>query len=255
MSAESTRDYPGNVISPPPVPQEVTVTRYQCPKPGCDTISKTELGIKQHAGQVHGDVLTRYIFRCVTCGETFYVKRGHQDVSRYCSGSCRGKSQSASDDPDILSTPPDPVAVKVKRYQCPIDGCERVFKIERGAQRHVTDMHPGHDGVTVKCERCGEVFHRKSSAASYARFCSEECRDRSRRRRVTLTCAFCGDEFWTHECRKDEARFCSHECHYFGVLAHPIAWLDPGDVGLSKFGEARELRTLTTISIEAMNLE
>lgn len=255
MSAESVEQYPGNIISPPPVPKQVTVSRYQCPKPGCDSLSETEHGVLIHAARAHTEGLTKYLVACHNCQDTFYVQQSRRDTARYCSRSCRGQATSTPDDPDILSSPPGPVDVEVTRYQCPIDDCDQVFKIERGAQRHVTDIHPTYSGVTVECERCEEVFHRKASAASYARFCSEKCRDRSRRRRVWLICDFCKEPFWTHECREDIARFCSTECHYFGVLAHPIAWCDPEDVGLSKIGETHQLRTLKAISMEMMSLE
>jgi uncharacterized C2H2 Zn-finger protein len=204
---------PGNVISPAPEPAQVEVTRYQCPKPGCETISESERGIRQHATRMHGDHWTKLTVACLHCGGTFYAKPDRRETARYCSHDCREGPHSTGD-PDILSEPVGAVEAKISRFQCPVEGCDRLFETEKGTQRHIAETHPEHRGVTLECERCGGVFQRKASASSYARFCSEECRDRSRRRRVTLSCEFCGEEFWTHECREEIARFCSLACKY-----------------------------------------
>lgn len=214
MSATERQQLPGNVLSPAPEPVPVDVPRFQCPEPECDTLSETKRGIRVHVTRVHGDRLAKVLMACLHCRDTFYVKRSRQDSALFCSYDCKGNAGDGPRDPEILSVPPDPVEATVTRYECPIDGCGGLFETERGAQQHVTKVHPEDGGVTLACERCGDVFRRKASAASYARYCSDECRDRSRRRRVTLPCEFCGEEFWTHECREDLARFCSLACKY-----------------------------------------
>lgn len=214
MSVSTIQQTPGNVLKPAPVPREVHVTRFQCPEPGCETLSETKRGIRLHATRVHGDRLTKALMVCLHCRDTFYAKSSRQDTARYCSRDCQTAAGTESSDSKVLSTPPEPVETTVTRYQCPVDGCDHLSKNERGAQKHVTDVHPEQGRAALECERCGDVFHRKASAVSYARFCSNECRDRSRRRRVTLSCEECGDEFETHRCRADIARYCSLACKY-----------------------------------------
>lgn len=238
MSAEPVQP-PGNVLSPAPTPVPVDVTRFRCPEPGCDTLSKTDRGIRLHAARVHGERLTHVLMACVQCRDTFYVQPSRQDSARYCSRDCKADA-TETHAPEVVSTPPAAVEVVVTRYECPIDSCDHLAKTERGAQKHVTDVHPGDGRATLACLRCGVRFERKASAISYAQYCSRQCRDLARRRRVTCRCEACGDTFWTHRYRASDARFCSYACWQFSGLSIPnLVRIDPAALGLAPCGEVR----------------
>jgi len=240
MSVSTIQHPPGNVLKPAPMPQEVQVTRFQCPEPGCDTLSETKRGVRHHATRVHGERLTKILMACVHCRDTFYVKPSRRDSARYCSRDCQTAAGTQSPDPNILSTPPEPVETTVTRYQCPCEGCGHLSENQRGAQKHVTDVHPEMGQATLACERCDRVFHRKASAVSYARYCSRRCRDRARRRRVVLRCEACDDLFCTHQYRADVARFCSYRCWQFHGLSIPnLVRTSPTELGLLPIGKVR----------------
>lgn len=68
-----------------------------------------------------------------------------------------------------------------------------------------------------KCIVCGKEFYKKlSESIKYwesKRFCSAECGNISKRKRVKLVCIVCGKEFEVTNSRK-EAKYCSLECNY-----------------------------------------
>lgn len=75
-----------------------------------------------------------------------------------------------------------------------------------------SDKHDGEIGRSVKAERQCEVCGTTMPVAmrADARFCSRECKDAARERRVERTCAYCGRPFWAG--RAPRQKTCSCLC-------------------------------------------
>jgi len=148
---------------------------------------------------------------CEWCGETFTAKESRQNA-RFCSKSCRAKSQ-----------------------------WERgVFEIKSG------EDHPLYQGpVSVECWTCNKGFevsrgyYNQAQKRDQERFyCSKECRSKGRSQRyrrennpnykdgnIELVCDFCGKTFerpyWEYRqaiARNQENYYCSYECRCPGPV-------------------------------------
>lgn len=64
---------------------------------------------------------------------------------------------------------------------------------------------------TYTCQFCGQTFIDKSYHKA-RKYCSVECKNLARRKRVTLRCRYCSAEFEVLHCQQDTHKYCSKEC-------------------------------------------
>lgn len=64
--------------------------------------------------------------------------------------------------------------------------------------------------ITLECDHCHKPFSRPLSQKSIARFCSKDCKDAHKQRRVERVCPQCGKHFERKPSKQSE--FCSRQC-------------------------------------------
>jgi len=95
---------------------------------------------------------------------------------------------------------------------CPV--CDESFQTPAGMKIHRGNVH---GKLTKECERCSSEFEIEPNRKDTARFCSEECRDKTAAKerekpRVDVVCEECGSEYKVISSKVSETRFCSQDC-------------------------------------------
>lgn len=71
--------------------------------------------------------------------------------------------------------------------------------------------------VTITCECCGKSFSRTKGDISFwgkIKYCSEECRQLSRPKKINKKCIMCGKDYFVSNNRKNTSICCSRSCLY-----------------------------------------
>jgi endogenous inhibitor of DNA gyrase (YacG/DUF329 family) len=160
--------------------------------PTCGETFPTDVGMKRHHTQVHGERLTAVTVSCAWCGADIErIPANLSDERNFCDRECNGAWMSAN------NTGKD---------------------------------HPSWDGgkVTVSCTNCGETIERTPGhlgSGERGHFCCRECYGEWMSKNLTgkdnptwvekleLTCDYCGAEFERYECDMvGEMTFCQGQC-------------------------------------------
>lgn len=131
---------------------------------------------------------------CECCGKSFYVVDCRKDAARFCSNECRTKT------------------IMVK------------------GENHISWKNGG--GVSFSCIVCGkDVQHRKITSGSTYQFCSTQCHDIYRKKRVSGTCHRCGKPFERSKSRAHRGKneYCSFLCFALYNVGNKSAQWRGGD--------------------------
>lgn len=160
---EDGRDATPTVVDPPLEPDVSSTVRYPCPVDDCETVAKSERGLRRHATQSHNG-MGRITRDCEECGQTFHERASVEDTTKYCSKECLFESRRAErieldceqcgDTFDVY-----PNRADVARY-CSYE-CSRLGK-----------MKPR---VAMACSWCSEEIERIEREQFDDRFCDKEC--------------------------------------------------------------------------------
>lgn len=150
----------------------------ECPTCG-RTDFKSELGMKQHHAQKHGESLAPPGVECYHCGETFHRYVEKSSERHFCSDECESTWRSEWYSGNDVEWVVNECDICNEEFEVPPSGSSQRF-----------------------CSR--ECYHEwQRTERSF-----EDQRDR-----VTLTCPQCGDDFETVPSRKDWRVYCSRDCH------------------------------------------
>lgn len=122
-----------------------------------------------------------------------------------------------------------------KKYQGNCKHCGRSYigfgkkycSVECSSQRRIgtkRPFRPYRERIVKKCEHCGDEMQLTPYEATWKRYCSRECGNKSRRRKEERTCLSCGKTFWLTraDVNRGRGKYCSKEC-YGKAVATKIA--------------------------------
>lgn len=209
----------------------------ECPTCG-RTDFKSELGMKQHHGEAHGESLTLQKTSCSWCGDE--IERNEFQLGKcethFCSDECMGQYRS-----DNHSGEDSWHWKGEMKADC--EWCGEEFELE-GAQRHSDGRNfcsieceskwrseyfsNIQDPNIVECDWCGSKFERVPSHATGHNFCSNDCHSKWQSENIVgenhpswkgglieEDCAYCGNELERQrsEVEKFERLFCDKKCY------------------------------------------
>lgn len=161
------------------------MTNSECPT--CSDTFPTEVGMKRHHAQIHGESIAKKTSTCAVCGSSFEHYDNRPAVA--CSQECNGQHISELwESTDRMVEPPDMT---------------------------------GRELVSGECDVCGEEFEGIPSVVDQRRFCSHECKGEFfsgenhpmwEGGKVVVECEWCGEEYREDPNRVGRTRWCSKDC-------------------------------------------
>jgi len=177
----------------------------ECPTCG-RTDFKSEMGVKQHHGKIHGESLSKEDVECGVCGDEFPKRKCdiEKDDNHYCSMGCLHES-------------------KRNGVELECEMCGDIFRVGKSREdtarvcsdacrgKLVGEMRSGINPYEYVCDYCGEDF--KSQAKDRV-YCSKECHNKSMVDKVDTSCAECGCCLvrWRSQYEYNERHFCDYDC-------------------------------------------
>ena len=177
----------------------------ECPTCG-RTDFKSEMGVKQHHGKIHGESLSKATVECGVCGDKFRKQKYdiEKDDNHYCSMECLHESKRNG-----------------VELECEI--CEDIFRVAKHREdtarvcsnecrgeltgRILSGINP----YEYTCKRCGHDF---KSQAKDRIYCSKECHNKSMEDQVETECANCAGVLFRVRSQYElsDKHFCDFDC-------------------------------------------